>query len=124
MAIFQTKKEIKEVPTVKAKKIAKTAGSVSSGKSFSHVSSIVRPRITEKASMLSESSVYVFEVSKDSTKRQIALAIKELYGKVPEKIAIVKNPSKKVFRRGKVGYTSAVKKAYVHLAKGEKIEVM
>ena len=85
---------------------------------------LVRPRVTEKASMLAGVSVYCFEITKDATKKQVSDAVKSIYGKTPVYVNIVRNPSKKVFRRGKFGRTGEIKKAYVALAKGEKIEVL
>lgn len=85
---------------------------------------IIRPRITEKASMSAEiQNAYVFEVSKDANKNNLSKAIKELYKVTPEKINIVRLPAKKVLSRGKVGRTNSVKKAYVYLKKGEKIDI-
>lgn len=85
---------------------------------------IVRPRITEKASFKSENNVYVFEIAKNANKKEIAKAVRELYNVTPVKVATASTPAKKVFVRGKHGTKSAIKKAYVYLKKGEKIEVM
>jgi large subunit ribosomal protein L23 len=83
---------------------------------------ILRPRITEKASFIAESNIYTFEVSSGATKKQISEAVKIFYKVSPIKINIVKNPSKEVFLRGKKGTKSGVKKAYVYLKQGDKIE--
>jgi large subunit ribosomal protein L23 len=83
---------------------------------------ILRPRITEKASTISASNVYTFEVGKNSTKGQIAQAIKIYYKVTPVKVRTVVNPTKQVFVRGKKGTKPAVKKAYVYLKKGDKLE--
>lgn len=84
-----------------------------------------RPRITEKASMKSESgNVYVFEVARNATKDTIRRAVRDVYSVVPKKVSIAQTPSKNVFSRGKKGVASGGKKAYVYLAKGEKIEVI
>lgn len=85
---------------------------------------VIRPRITEKAAVLSETSnVFAFEVSKDATKPLVARAIKEIYKVTPLKVNIVKLPSKKVLAKGKKGSTKSVVKAYVYLNKGDKIEI-
>ncbi len=87
--------------------------------------SIIRqPRITEKASVQAEAGIYVFEVSKDSNKGTIAMAVKELYNVTPVKVSIVPIPKKKVFVRGKAGVKAGGKKAYVYLKKGDKIELV
>ncbi len=84
---------------------------------------IVRPMITEKAHALNESgNVFVFEITKDTNKVELAKYIKSRYKVEPVKIAIVKIPSKRVISRGKVGFQKGGKKAYVYLNKGDKIE--
>lgn len=83
---------------------------------------LVRPRITEKATLVSQGNVYAFEISPDSTKKTVALAIKAFYNVTPVKVNIVKNPAKRVFMRGKRGVRPGVKKAYVYLKEGDKIE--
>jgi len=81
------------------------------------------PRITEKASMLLERGVYVFDVAPSTTKSEIRKVIKSTYKITPVKIAIVQVPSKKVFIRGKKGVKTGGKKAYIYLKKGDKIEI-
>ena len=83
---------------------------------------LLRPRITEKASTLSNQNVFAFEVAKSATKDQVAKAIKAYYKVTPVKVRTVVNPSKKTFVRGKKGSKPAIKKAYVYLKKGDKLE--
>ena len=83
---------------------------------------ILRPRITEKASFLAETNVHTFEVASTATKKQVTETIKAFYKVTPIKINIVKNPAKEVFLRGKKGIKAGVKKAYVYLKKGDKLE--
>lgn len=83
---------------------------------------LLRPRITEKASFLMESNVYTFEVAIDATKEQVEEAIKAFYKVTPLQVNIVKRPAKKVFIKGKKGTKAGMKKAYVYLKKGDKIE--
>ena len=138
MALFGKKKKSEEVPTAakeaalvvaKASKTPKTAKAtvpkvVSHGKG-DHSSLLMRPRITEKASLKGESqNVYVFEVARNANKETIYKAIVDVYNVVPVKIAIAQTPSKNVFSRGRRGVQVGVKKAYVYLNKGEKIEVI
>lgn len=85
---------------------------------------ILRPRITEKGSMLSSRGAYAFDVSPRATKRDVAEAIRATYGVFPRAIAIVKVPAKTVFVRGRAGVRSGGKKAYVYLKEGEKIEII
>ena len=88
----------------------------------SNVSSILRPRITEKSGLLSQMGVYTFEISRNSNKNSVASAVKALYKVVPVKIAILNNPSRNVFIRGRKGVVSGFRKALVTLKKGDKID--
>lgn len=83
---------------------------------------ITRPRITEKATMLSEKNAYVFEVSPRSTKNEIAKAIESIYGVKPVKVNITKMPAKKILVRGRPGVKPGGVKAIVFLKEGDKIE--
>jgi large subunit ribosomal protein L23 len=89
-----------------------------------HHDIIIRPRITEKAGIMSENSrVYTFEVRKNANKPMIAQAIKALYKVTPMKVRIINLPAKRVLVRGKRGTSNAVKKAMIYLKKGEKINL-
>lgn len=83
---------------------------------------LLRPRITEKANFAAEKNVHVFEISSLADKKSVSEAVKTYYKVTPIKVRIVRNPSKKVFVRGKKGVKGGVKKAYVYLKKGDKIE--
>jgi len=83
---------------------------------------ILKPHITEKAGVLSDKNVYTFQISKTATKKDVAAAIKELYKVTPVKVSVATKPAQKVFSRGKAGVKSGIKKAYVYLKKGDKIE--
>ena len=83
---------------------------------------LIRPRVTEKASFLAGENVHTFEVADSATKDEIRHAVKAYYNVTPTKISVVRNPSKKVFLRGKFGRKPGVKKAYVYLRKNDKLE--
>lgn len=83
-----------------------------------------RPRITEKATMNAEASVYVFDVATDANKFQIKEAVEALYKVSPIKINVAQVPSKRIFYRGKKGVKSGGKKAFVYLKEGDKINVV
>ncbi len=85
---------------------------------------LLRPHITEKATISSEKSVYVFEVGADATKKLIDKAFSDKYKIFPVKISTVTIPAKNVFVRGNRGKKSGYKKAYVYLKKGDKIETL
>ncbi len=80
------------------------------------------PRVTEKASVLMSKNVYVFEIESTATKKSVAKAVAEYHKVKPKSVRIVKNPAKRVFVRGKRGSKPGVKKAYVYLKDGDKIE--
>ncbi len=83
---------------------------------------LIRPRITEKASFLTEKNVYTFEVAESADKAMVAAAVKAFYGVTALKVRMVNTPSKQVFVRGKKGTKAGARKAYVYLKKGDKIE--
>ncbi|HYC83004.1 MAG TPA: 50S ribosomal protein L23 [Candidatus Paceibacterota bacterium] len=85
-----------------------------------------QPRITEKSTILADrkAPVYTFEVEPKATKTSIKAAIKAQYKVTPVKVNIVTLPAKKKIRRGKVGTQSAVRKAFVFLKAGDKIELV
>ncbi|MES2470970.1 MAG: 50S ribosomal protein L23 [Patescibacteria group bacterium] len=119
MALFGSKKK-KEVKTTE---VAKPETSNQVGNASNAADAIIRPRITEKAGIVSEkNNAYTFEIQKDATKKTVAAAVKILYKVTPKKIAIVRLPARQVVVRGKKGTQSAIKKAVVYLNKGDKIE--
>ena len=85
---------------------------------------ILRPHITEKATLSAEGFVYVFEIASRASKYNVARAITEQYKVTPLKIRTVTIPSKNTFVRGKRGVSSGYKKAYVYLKKGDKIDLV
>lgn len=89
-------------------------------KDLTHI--LRKPHITEKATMSSEKSVYVFVVDPRATKGDVQKAFLEKYKLSPIRVSTVTIPAKKVLVRGKRGQKSGYKKAYVYLAKGQKLE--
>ena len=87
---------------------------------------ITKPRVTEKAALLSEGRCYTFNISKGVSKNEVIAAIKALYKVTPLRVRTVNLPTKKVMPRGrgKIGTKGGGKKAYVYLKKGDKIEVL
>lgn len=138
MALFGTKKKEAAVKPEKAEKIVKTVAkkpakavvavsekslAPSIASSISNVAgAILRPRITEKSGILSQMGVYTFEISRGANKNSVSSAVKALYKVVPVKVAILNNPAKNVFVRGRKGVVPGVRKALVTLKKGDKID--
>ncbi len=86
---------------------------------------ILSPRITEKGAYMSEKGVYVFNVSVNANKLEIAEAVSELYKVTPRQVRVVAVPRKVVQTRNtnRKGMTAGGKKAYVYLKEGDKIEL-
>ena len=83
---------------------------------------IIRPRITEKSGVLSQSGSYTFEIDKNANKNTVSKAITALYKVIPEKVSIINTPIKNVFVKGRRGTIAGMKKAIVTLRKGDKID--
>ena len=120
--------------TAKAKKDkkemlpAKTAVSNASKKSLAQAQRILkRPRITEKTgALMAANNQYVFDVSVDANKTEVAKVIAGLYNVKVEQVRMIHTPGKKR-RTGKHagwkhGLKQGCKKAVVTLKEGDKIE--
>lgn len=84
---------------------------------------LVRPLITEKASILQQENKYVFEVSENSNKIEVAKAIEEVYNIKPVAVNTVRVIGKRV-RSGKTrGKRRDWKKAVVTLPAGKTIKI-
>ena len=78
---------------------------------------IVRPLITEKSMDGIASKVYTFEVQKNATKAEVALAVETMFKKTKVVKVNIINMKKKPKRYGvHFGYTSEWKKAVVTLS--------
>lgn len=86
---------------------------------------LMRPRITEKATAGAAQNVYVFDIAPRANKKQVAAAIRDVYGITPTKVRVTAIPQKtSVNRRGKETSTGGGKKAYVYLKQGDTIELI
>jgi large subunit ribosomal protein L23 len=83
---------------------------------------LVRPHITEKSGLLANQGVYTFEVTKDAIESSVIQAVSLVYKVTPLRASLMPIKTKTMFARGKSGQTGGGKKAYVYLAKGDKIE--
>jgi large subunit ribosomal protein L23 len=82
------------------------------------------PWFSEKALLVTDKGVYVFEVLPRATKAEVASAIKEIYNVEPRAVRIANLPEKKKAmrtRRGE-GSRAARTKAYVYLNAGDSIQ--
>ncbi len=131
MAIFTKTEDAastasKPVAANPAKKDPKKAGAKGAALTKSPVRILKGQRITEKAAYATAQGVYVFEVAMDATKQDVAAVVKAVYKVTPKKVNIVrKEPRTFVARvRGRSGIKAGMKKAYVYLEKGDKIELI
>ena len=85
--------------------------------------SIIRPIITEKATILSEQNKSVFKVHKKANKKNIKKNIEKLFKVNVIKINIINLKSKIKFKQGKLSKKSGYKKAIVTLKKGQSIDL-
>ena len=85
---------------------------------------ILRPIITEKATIANENGQVTFAVSIGATKPQIKAAVEMLFSvKVVAVNTIVQKGKTKTFK-GRLGRRSDMKKAMVTLADGQNIDLM
>jgi len=85
---------------------------------------IMSPRLTEKASQMSNKNIYTFNVDQGANKLSLAKEIKKTYKVNPIKITIINQPRTAIISRGKLGYKSGFKKAQVFLKKGDKLNLV
>jgi large subunit ribosomal protein L23 len=116
MALFT--KKTKQVSTVAADTVANVKGVRASN---AHI--LRHARITEKATIYSLQNVYVFEVAPRATKRDIIMAVRDIYNVTPRMVRIAPIPTKTTrnMRTGVEGVKRGGKKAYIYLKKGESI---
>ena len=88
-----------------------------------HYDVIIAPVITEKATMGSEHNKVTFKVAKNATKPQIKAAVEGLFGvKVKAVNTLIRKGKSRRFR-GIPTILSDVKKAYVTLEEGQRLDV-
>ena len=88
-----------------------------------HYDVIVKPIITEKATLASESGAVVFEVAMDASKPEIKKAIESLFNVKVKAVNTTVTKGKVKRFRGRPGKRRDVKKAYVTLVEGSTIDV-
>lgn len=122
MAIFGNTKEKAKKTVAKKAAVKKVAPKVT--KDVTWV--LHSPRITEKAAIIAEKGVYVFNINSRATKADVALAIADTYKVAVVKVNIAKEPSQRMVKRTKAGVTRGIrtgtKKAYITLQKGDTIQ--
>jgi large subunit ribosomal protein L23 len=89
-------------------------------------STIVRPVVSEKSTVLGEQGKYVFEVAPEANKIQIKAAVEAAFANKKVQVTEVNilHVAGKVRRRGKsVGKTRSWKKAIVTLKAGQRLDL-
>ncbi len=85
---------------------------------------IKRPLLSEKTSIATEKqNVYGFEVNPEANKHQIKKAVEALFDVKVLGVTTARLPGKLVRVRRGVKKSSGLKKAYVKVAEGQKIEL-
>ena len=87
-----------------------------------HRSIILKPVITEKATILREGNKYAFRVHPKANKVQIRQAVESIFDVSVESVRTVKVPSKPKRQGLYAGRRAGWKKAYVTLKAGDSIE--
>lgn len=88
-----------------------------------HYDVIVRPVISEKATIQAEQSKVVFQVANTATKPEIKAAVEALFGVTVTKVSTLVRKGKVKRFRGQLGQQSDVKRAIVTLAEGQSIDI-
>jgi large subunit ribosomal protein L23 len=84
---------------------------------------VIRPIVTEKATLLLEQNKYVFEVALKATKTQIKAAIESLFNVEVTQVNTLR-PARQKKRVGRfIGYKPLYKRAVVTLAAGSTIQL-
>jgi large subunit ribosomal protein L23 len=127
MAIFGKKEKKTEKKPAAKKAASKKVKKAVNAKDVKTTSAdltwvLIKPRITERAAVLSEKKVYLFEVADKANKKQIKEAIIIKFGVVPVKVNTVVAKPKAVVRRGRKATKPGFKKAYVYLNPKDTIE--
>jgi len=88
-----------------------------------HYDVIVRPIISEKATIQAENNKVVFQVANTATKPEIKAAVEALFGVTVTKVNTLVRKGKVKRFRGQLGQQSDVKRAIVTLAEGQSIDI-
>ena len=127
MALFSRDKEKKSEEKVSAEVATKkpvVSKALPTDRDLASV--IIKPRMTEKSVAMGDKNVYTFVVRRDATKYDVNDAVKALFGVTPVKVNIVnKSPRQTMSRsKGRKITVNGMKKAYVYLKAGDRIDLV
>lgn len=119
------KEEVVKKPAVKsAKKKDFSKNTTEKSKGYGTAYRILlRPLVSEKATIAHAENKYIFEVDVRANKIEVKKAIEEVYGTVPAAVNIINQDGKTVRFGQRKGRTKNVKKAIVTLKKGDSITI-
>ncbi len=84
---------------------------------------LIKPHISEKATIMSENGFYVFRVKDSANKSELKKEIEEMYKVNVLSVRVIKLPSKKR-RVGRIeGIRKGYKKAIIKIKPGERIDI-
>jgi len=92
-------------------------------KKFDHLDTIISPKVTEKATSLSEFNKIVFNVHNGASKKTIKKSIEKIFKVNVIKVNTINLKGKTKMVRGKKTFKSNIKKAIVTLKKGQTIDL-
>ena len=92
-------------------------------KKFNLVDTITSPRITEKATSLSEQNKIVFKVHGGASKKSIKRSVEKIFKVNVIKVNTINQKGKTKLVRGKKANKTGYKKAIVTLKKGQSIDL-
>ena len=92
-------------------------------KKFNLIDTITSPRITEKATSLSEHNKIVFKVHDGATKKSIKKSVEKIFKVNVIKVNTINQKGKTKFVRGRKTNRPGYKKAIVTLKKGQSIDL-
>ena len=92
-------------------------------KKFNLLDTITSPRVTEKATSLSEHNKIVFKVNDGATKKSIKRSVEKIFKVNVIKVNTINLKGKTKSVRGKKVHKSGYKKAIVTLKKGQSIDL-
>ena len=102
---------------------ARKAGNVTISKAAAY-DTILRPIITEKATMANENGQVTFAVPVTATKREIKVAVEMLFDVEVKAVNTILLKGKTKMWKGRPGRRSDMKKAMVTLVEGQTIDLM
>lgn len=81
-----------------------------------------KSHVTEQAMRMAEQDVFTFIVAESADKARVARAVEKTFNVNVVNVRIARKPAKRKVFRGRVGMQNGLKKAFVRLKKGQKIE--